>query len=176
LDTPTPRFQFSLATLLLAVTALAILVALREANFSHTSLIGLTLLLLIAVHVAGNAFGTHLRDHSELRTHGEAKPEHAIPLQQHPINYPTKRSESMNLRRFPGTWVVLGVIGGVCGGAFLGGLMLYNWLEQGWSGWLLGTCSAAVLGGTLAFLLASFMVIAYRAWEEATRENDHRPH
>ncbi len=82
----------------------------------------------------------------------------------------------MNLRRFTGTWVVLGVIGGVCGGAFLGGLLLYNWLEQGWSGWLLGDVFGRDLGGILAFLLASFMVMAYRAWEEATRENDQRQH
>ncbi len=136
---------------------LAVAVAVSVAAIGWLGLAGwmavLVLLASIGMHVAGNAIGTRLRDHTdrelEARHRGpvfrEAVPEHA----------PTRLERSESLGRLV---PVSAAIGGVAGGA-IGGGSLALLVKSSAAGAVLGGVSSAVIGALVGFLLAGFVEI-----------------
>ncbi len=156
--------------MLIAVALLALGFALGKLPLGHAGLMLIVLVLLIAAHILGNALGMYLRDQSPLHRQQEPVPLHAQPLQREPCGLPTEAPTHMQQRNYPGWWVVASLVVGVAGGGIGGARLFWGWYDQAWSGWLLGTLSTAVIGGILCFILSSFLVMSYRAWKEATRE------
>jgi hypothetical protein len=165
-------WQFSVATMLLAIGLLALGFALGKLPMGHAGLMLIVLVLLIAAHVLGNALGIYLRDQSPLDRQQEPLPIHAQPLQCEPCRLPVEAPTHMQQRNYPGWWVVASLVVGVAGGGVGGARLFWSWYDQAWSSWLLGTLSAAVIGGIFCFILSSFLVMSYRAWKEATREEE----
>ena len=157
--------------MLLVVGLLALGFTLGKLPLGHAGLMIITLVLLIAVHVIGNALGIYLRDQSPLHREQEPLPFHAQPLQRVPIQITTEEPTHMQQRNYPGWWVVVSLLLGVTGGGIGGARLFWSWYDQAWSSWLLGTVSAAVIGGIFSFIFSSFLVMSFRAWKEATRED-----
>jgi len=171
---PSSPFQFTLTALLALVAVVALLLASREWQISISipvALVGLAV-LLIATHVVGNKLGTHLRDHSPLRINGEQVSPHAVPLRNGPVKVAGKRPEQMQKRSAPCRGVTVAIGFGASAGLSLGGYLLWTWFADSWSGWALGTVSSGVIGGIMGFLLASFLEMSYRAWDEAAHDHD----
>lgn len=158
--------------MLIAVALLALGFALGKLPLGHAGLMLIVMVLLIAAHIVGNALGIYLRDQSPLHRQQEPLPIHAQPLQRVPFRLPTEEPTHMQQRNYPGWWVVASLVIGVMGGGVGGARIFWSWYGQAWSSWLLGTFSAAVIGGIFSFILSSFLVMSYRAWKEATREHE----
>jgi hypothetical protein len=165
-------WQFSVATMLIVVALLALGFTLGKLPLGHAGLMIIVMVLLIAVHVVGNALGIYLRDQSPLHRQQEPLPIHAQPLQREPLRSPVEFSTHMRERDYPGWWIVASLVVGISGGAISGARVFWSWYDQSWSSWLLGTLSAAVIGGIFSFILSSFLVMSYRAWREATRDHE----
>ena len=157
--------------MLIAVALLALGFSLGKLPLGHAGLMLIVLVLLIGAHIVGNALGMYLRDQSPLHRQQEPLPIHAQPLQREPCRFTNESPTHMQQRTYPGWWVVAAIVGGVLGGGLGGARAFWSWYEQTFSGWLLGTVSAGVIGGILSFIASSFLVMAYRAWTEATRED-----
>lgn len=172
------HWQFSIASMLIAVALLALGFALGKLPLGHAGLMLIALVLLIAAHIVGNALGMYLRDRSPLHQQQEPLPLHAQPLQREPQRFTDHEPTQLQQHTDQSWWVVSAVVCGVLGGGIGGARAFWSWYEQTFSGWLLGTISAAVIGGILSFIISSFLVMAYRAWSEAvraeTREEDYR--
>ena len=138
-------------------TWLAVVVAVSVAAIGWLGLAGwlavLVLLASIAMHVAGNAIGTRLRDDTDRGLDAVGRE----PFQRSivPEHSPTllERSESLG-RLVP----VSAAIGGVAGG-LMGGGALALLVKSSTAGTILGGVSSAVIGGILGFLLAGFVEI-----------------
>lgn len=136
---------------------LAVVVAVAVAAIGWLGLAGwmavLVLLASIAMHVAGNAIGTRLRDDTDrgLEARGRepflrsAMPEHSPTL--------LERSESLG-RLVPVSVAIGGSTGGLIGGGALAVLA-----KSSVAGAVLGGVSSAVIGGLLGFLIAGFVEI-----------------
>jgi len=157
--------------MLLVVGLLALGFSLGKLPLGHAGLMIIVLVLLIAVHVIGNALGIYLRDQSPLHRQQEPLPIHARPLQQVPLRLPSDEPTHMQQRSYSGWWVIASLAIGFTAGGIGGARLFWSWYEQSWSSWLLGTISAAVIGGIFSFILSSFLVMSYLAWKEATRED-----
>jgi hypothetical protein len=161
--------QFSLRTLLLLVTACAILFALVNV-LPPMAIAGLAFLLLsIFAHVAGNAIGTRLREiggrPKDLRLGGPDEPLAVGEVDRPRGAPPTELSRRQSLG-----WPVVAVTSaGILAGAIGGGV---------WTAWLAGSritalgisvgCVAcAVLGGFAAFLAFSFAQVGLGALRQA---------
>jgi len=123
------------------------------------------LLASVAMHVAGNAIGTRLREATDhdlaLRrdTYTETYTEQA-PL---PASGPTHLECRSNLGRLV---PVSAGIGAACGGT--AGTLSLLWLTASSpAGALLGGASSAVVGGLLGFLVASFVEIVRTSLRES---------
>lgn len=116
----------------------------------------------VAMHVAGNAIGTRLRDATDddlARRRGwRREPAAALP--------PIRRSH-LERRSSLGRLVpVSAAIGGVCGG-LAGVACLITMTASSPAGAVLGGLSSAVIGGLLGFLGASFVEIVRTSLREA---------
>jgi len=119
------------------------------------------LLTSVAMHVAGNAIGTRLREAADrdLATRPDLpRAEPAIP-----VTAPTHLERRSSLGRLV---PVSAAIGAVCGGA-AGSLSLALLAACSPAGALLGGISSAVMGGLLGFLGASFVEIVRTSLREA---------
>jgi hypothetical protein len=113
----------------------------------------------IAMHVAGNAIGTSLRDASDRRL--ERVPGRPLP--------PVPRAAPSHLERHTSLGRLVPVsagIGAVCGGA-VGATALVLFAAASLPGAVLGGFSSAVIGGLLGFLAASFVEIIRTSLREA---------
>ena len=114
----------------------------------------------VAMHVAGNAIGTRLREATDrdLRRGWRREPQAAVPVAQ-----PTHLERRSSL----GSLVpVSAAIGAVCGGS-AGAVALSYLVASTPAGALLGGASSAVIGGLLGFLGASFFEIVRTSLREA---------
>jgi hypothetical protein len=166
-----PPWQFSVTTMLVVVGLLALGFSLGKLPLGHAGLMIIVLVLLIAVHVIGNALGMYLRDQSPLHRQQEPLPLHARPLHQMPVRLSSEVPTHMQQRSYSGWWVIASLLIGCVGGGIGGARLFWSWYDQARSSWLLGTISAAVIGGIFSFILSSFLVMSYLAWREATRED-----
>ena len=113
----------------------------------------------VAMHVAGNAIGTSLRNAADDRL--ERMP--AAPPQLIPARPPAHLERRTSLGRLVPVSVC---IGGTCGG-LAGGIGLFSLASASMAGALLGGISSAVIGGLVGFLAASFVEIVRTSVREA---------
>jgi hypothetical protein len=113
----------------------------------------------IAMHVAGNAIGTSLRDKADERL--ERVPTGGPPPLPQPR--PTHLERHTRLGRL---MRVSAGIGGVCGG-LAGSAALLGLTSASIPGAVLGGASSAVIGGLFGFLAASFVEIVRTSLREA---------
>jgi hypothetical protein len=123
------------------------------------------LLASVAMHVAGNAIGTRLREATDrdlTRPRGlSVDPTAAIP--QLPVSSPSHLERRSSLGRLV---PISAGIGAACGGA--AGTLSLLWLTASSpAGALLGGGSSAVVGGLLGFLGASFVEIVRASLRES---------
>jgi hypothetical protein len=112
----------------------------------------------IAMHVAGNALGTSLRDAADRRLERPAGPK---------VDLPTPAPTHLERRTSLGRLVpVSACIGGICGGV-AGSVALVAGTAASLPGAVLGGISSAVLGSLFGFLVASFIEIVRTSLREA---------
>jgi hypothetical protein len=147
---------------MLAVTGCCVLLGLMK-EIGPLGSVGLCFfLVLVVLHAAGNALGTSLREgaNRELATE---RPQPATPLPGHVANSPSRLREQTPL----GSLVfVLTGLGAALGGS-LGSLAYAYWTDVNTAGLIVGSISAAILGGFFGFLASSFSKIIFRAWRQA---------
>lgn len=157
--------QFGLRTLLLVMMACAVLAALSR-WMSPIALVGVVLLAVsVALHVAGNAIGTKLRQLGD-RPPPEAAPrpfESASP-QPHQFAPVTRLSQRYSLGWLNVVATVLGVLSGGVGGG------IWSWVSSrnpaGPLQIAVGAVAFAALGGMAAFATAAFMQVLFGAlWQ-----------
>jgi hypothetical protein len=115
----------------------------------------------VAMHVAGNALGTRLRDAADrdlARLRGRAIALHALPRPR-----PTRLEQRSSLGRLV---PVSAGIGAVCGGV-TGATALAVMTSSSLAGAALGGVSSAVIGGLVGFLVASFVEIVRTSLRDA---------
>lgn len=166
---PAGRFQFSLRTLMLGMALLSVLFAGISAIGPGWSILIGWCVALIAVHIAGNAWGTR----NKART-AEPHPDDAISLR--PRTAPaaafaptTRLSDNTG----PGMWMLtLACLGAAAGGA-VGSYLLWkpHSVPTFYVGYVVGVASASIVGGFLGYLTGSFLEIALKAWREAARHD-----
>ena len=115
----------------------------------------------VAVHVAGNALGTRLRDETdlELAARRTRSPTHALPA-------PTPPAQLQRRASLGGLVAVSAATGAVIGGA-AGTTALLVLVGSSPAGAVLGGASSAVIGAILGFLGASFLEIVRTSLREA---------
>ncbi|MBM4021329.1 MAG: hypothetical protein FJ284_03655 [Planctomycetes bacterium] len=113
----------------------------------------------VAMHVAGNAIGTRLRDAADRRLE-RASPTAALPLPRHSPTHLERRSSLGRL--VP----VSAGIGAACGGV-AGTTALLGLASASIPGAALGGISSAIIGGLFGFLAASFIEIVRTSLREA---------
>ncbi|MBS0210442.1 MAG: hypothetical protein JSS27_15980 [Planctomycetes bacterium] len=164
--TPRPRRWPSLASLRNWLTLLEVL----SVGWLVLHLLGAvwaTLLLwsalLVAAHVAGNAFGTRLKDRHERSSDDGPQPSATAGIRFAPVT-------RLGSRRPLGWSVLLGVGLGATLGATAGLLALWLLYEDalGYGGLVVGGASATALGGLLGFLSSTFLNTTLRALGEAS--------
>jgi hypothetical protein len=115
----------------------------------------------VAMHVAGNAIGTRLRDEADrdlARSRNGAAPTTSIPAAR-----PTRLEQRQSLGKLV---PVSAGIGAVCGGA-IGATALWSLTACSPAGAALGGVSSAVIGGLFGFLGASFFEIVRTSLRDA---------
>jgi hypothetical protein len=119
------------------------------------------ILASVAVHVAGNAIGTRLRDETDrdLTRVGSPRSVRRLPPRAPPAQLQRRTSLGSLVPVSAG-------IGSICGGA-AGSIALYQLTSSSLAGALLGGASSAVLGGLFGFLVASFIEILRTSLREA---------
>jgi hypothetical protein len=119
------------------------------------------LLASVAMHVAGNAIGTRLREATDLDLASRRNVSQAQPAL--PASAPTHLQRHSSLGRLV---PISAGIGAVCGGT--AGTLALLWLTASSpAGAVLGGGSSAVVGGLLGFLLASFVEILRTSLRES---------
>ena len=142
---------------------LAVVVAVACAAIGWLGLAGWLAIVIVAasvaMHVAGNAIGTGLRDASDRRLERINLPD-SPPLQPRPPAHLERRTSLGRL--VP----VSASIGAACGG-LAGTTALRGLASASIAGALLGGISSAVIGGLIGFLTASFVEIIRTSVREA---------
>lgn len=119
-------------------------------------------LVLVGLHVAGNAIGTTARDDTNRELAAE-RPQPAAPAPKHVANSPSRLRERTPLGFMV---LVLTSLGAALGGS-LSSLAYAYWTDVNIAGLIVGSISAAILGGFFGFLASSFSKIIFRAWRQA---------
>ena len=159
-------FQFSVRTLLIAVTVLSFLLAIMRWHPTFGTILAWTV-LLVAAHMMATAWGTRHR-----RLHPDAQPganddSRPVSASSESIAFapPTPLHWRTRLGWLTGGCVIVGAItGGVLGTAVL---VYAYWPMLSWPALGLGVCSACILGGFLGFIASTFLGISLRAWRAA---------
>jgi hypothetical protein len=156
--------QFRLRTLMIAVTGCCVLFALmREVGpLASTGLC--FFLLLVLLHVAGNALGTSLRDRAVQEPNEQQTGlSIAAPVAAQVANTPSRLREHTSLGRMI---VILTAVGAALGGS-LSSLAYAYWTDVHVGGLIVGSLSAAIVGGFFGFMTSSFCKMIFRAWRQA---------
>jgi hypothetical protein len=168
-NSPRRPFQYSLRTLFLVVTLIAVFLAIEIRVSGAVTAILLIFLLLIGAHVFANAHGTAMRSRTDEQL-AERDPNLANETQGPKLGTPLPKFDPQELgRRNQLGWGPFGcALPGALAGACLGGKLLEVFAEVelfSAASWL-GIISSGILGGLFAFLAASLMSAIARAWSE----------
>ncbi len=101
-----------------------------------------------------------------MSTHGEAAPARGAPLPDQVANGPSRLRERTPLGR---SVTILTLAGAALGGT-LSSLAYAYWTRTTAPEMLVGSISAAILGGFFGFLASSFCKIGLRAWHQALED------
>lgn len=174
-----PVSQFSLRTLLLVTTAVALgilfLQELAERFGIVAAFVAILAALSIFAHVAGAAIGSRfrtLRSESAASDIDDEVTEHHQPLKAVATDFAprTELSRQQPLTRKPIYWSVgIGACGCATVAAFI--LTLVMWQDLAIVNVLFGAFSAAVLGGLLGFWIGSFFQVVRSALADAQKES-----
>jgi hypothetical protein len=162
--------------MLVGVAMICVLLTIMVAIGMAWALGLMLLVLLILAHILGNALGTQLRDG------GIQPPESSgseLPLTagknaqfQQNSTWEPPRAGRMQAK-LPVGWPMLALtaIGAVSGGA-LGGLVIHSLYQDHITALAIFIASLAsgIMGGMAVFLTATFIDMAHRVWQEATRD------
>ncbi|MBX3412897.1 MAG: hypothetical protein KF708_09430 [Pirellulales bacterium] len=168
--------RFTLRSMLLVVALLSGLFALFSVLGTTYSVILIWSMLLIAAHVAANAWGTRQRrlNAPAGSRDGESEidpPSVGLATIQAALAPATRLRERMGIDRYMIAVTCLGAFaGGIAGGMIL---ERQYWQTAGFEAILFGALSSAVLGGFLGFLVSSFLRVALKALHEAANEPRH---
>lgn len=158
--------RFTLRTLLLSVGGLSVLFAVMSMLGTTASVLLIWMLLLVAAHVVANAWGVrapHARE--EIRADDRAPDPRPLPRLPAPL---PRLAGHFGIGKLMIAATCLGaVVGGIAGGYVLGRIY---WPQVSIAAILLGTLSAAVLGGFFGFMISSFLQVFAKALSEATTE------
>jgi hypothetical protein len=168
-----PQFnplQFGTRTLLAGVAALAVLLVVLQQVGTIWAVVIVWFLILVAAHVAGNVRGSLHASEPPAEHPGSAASEDA-PARPG-IDSPIRFAPATRLRMSRSFGRVLVAVTAVCAafGLVFGTVALALATRAGLGGIVLGALSAAVLGGFLGFTSGSFVMVATRAFREATGE------
>ncbi|HET6882307.1 MAG TPA: hypothetical protein VFI31_19235 [Pirellulales bacterium] len=157
--------QFGLRTLFLLVAALCGLFAVMHFIGFVWSTILVWVLLLIIAHVTANFWGTRVAPRACKHPADETEAPGKVGPRVSVARGAVRLSESLR----PGWPMFVATSLGAITGGSLGGtaLALLSLDRAGYAGVVVGTVSAAAVGGFLGFLTSSFAEIALRAWKEA---------
>ena len=166
-----PPFQFGVRAMLIGVSALCAMLGVMAYLDAVWSVVLAWAALLVGAHVAGNAWGSNSRHFGRRFETREAPLQRVNPQ---PIEY----APATRLRGNTRIGLVM-ILACLCGATTCGVaaslLLAHARLERvGELGIAIVGLSAAVLGGYLGFLAASFTQVFGRAFREASRE-PHRP-
>lgn len=169
IDPAVPRWpQFGMRTLFAIVTVCCVLFALVGLMGQLWALAVAWMVLLTAVHVAANAWGTRLRARhvAALDEAGEAprRGERPPPLAYVPATRLRERASFSWLRM--AVSVFLAIVSGIAGSGLL---WLVAWGRIDYGSLIIAGVSAAVIGSILGFLISSFLEVSLRAWWEAQK-------
>ncbi|HZL90954.1 MAG TPA: hypothetical protein VFB96_21495 [Pirellulaceae bacterium] len=161
--------QFSLRSLLLAVTLLAVVFALFNV-LPPMVMAGLIFLLIsILAHMAGNAIGTRLRDSSSRSTTDETQGRGHLAAASLRVAPALAAQTQLSQRRSLG-WPVLAATGtGLLAGGGGGGAWTFysSGPQLAAINIVVGAVAFAVLGGLAAFLIFSFAQVGVGALRQA---------
>ena len=146
---------------------LAVVLALACAAIGWLGLAGwmatAVLLASVAMHMAGNAIGTRLREATDQDLSERRRSARLVSMASLPVSAPTHLERRSSLGRLV---PVSAGIGAVCGGTV--GVLALVWLTASSpAGALLGGASSAVIGGLIGFLGASFVEIVRTSLRES---------
>jgi hypothetical protein len=164
--------QFSLRTLLIGTSLVALLLALMMAIGTGWSLAILFLVVLVTGHVLGNSLGTRLRDG------GLGRATRPVAARQDGsfartsagmLPSPTRLRERTRLH-----WIVfVFTLMGACAGGYLGGTSLASTYPEATSAaHALAYASSGVLGGFAVFVSCAFLSVVKQALREANAGSD----
>ncbi|MEO8495918.1 MAG: hypothetical protein ABI614_12660 [Planctomycetota bacterium] len=164
--------RFSLASLFVGVAMLGVLFATMTYLGSYATLLLIFFALTIAVHVAGNAIGTQLRENGNRR-----------PIANHDVAPRTRRpvastdfapASQLHHRSALGTPILITTVMGSVAAAVLGGYGLTTLMEHPTLLTIaLGIIASAVLGGIWTFGASSFLQVLSSALRQAARDSKH---
>jgi hypothetical protein len=165
-EQPQPRWpQFGMRSLFVFVTLCCVLFALAGVLGRLWALALAWMMLITAVHVAGNVWGTRLRKRRPPRdARDEEWPQRGDP--PFVTCPPATRLRERAALGWIGvaTGAVCAMAGGVLGTS---ALLFVGWGEMGYPSLVVGAVSGMVIGGFAGFLASSFLEVALRAWTEA---------
>ncbi|HEX3999686.1 MAG TPA: hypothetical protein VHX65_14125 [Pirellulales bacterium] len=155
-----PTVQFRLRTMLLAVTACGACLAMMHVIGPVWSAILCILLLLAAGHVVGNVLGNRLRDEA---TAAASQNVGGRPVCSAVAIRP-KPAKKLAVRAPLGRWISVLTLIGAVGGGTLGEVLFSGHAMH--AALIVGSVSAAVIGGFAAFLAGSFFSVGLSAaWQ-----------
>ena len=169
-----PPPQFGLRTLLLVVTACALLAALSQWVSPIVLACVVFLVLSILAHIAGNAIGTRLREFGSRPTAEDAELSPGLARARPRADDfapPTRLSERQGL----GWPILIAASAGTLLGA-IGGVVWTLVTSRGPVGLLnvgVGAIAFAVLGGIIAFVAFGFIQVGLGALRQASAEQKH---
>jgi hypothetical protein len=162
-----PPPQFGLRTLLLLVTACAMLAALSQWVTPVVIACVAFLMLCVVAHVAGNWMGTRLRDAAPRQSPDDVAPagfEHGKPAAGD-FAPASRLGQRTNLGWPIVVAAALGVISGAAGGAVW--TLVSSRGPIGWMNVAVGGLAFAVLGGIMAFAACGFVQVGLSALRQA---------
>jgi hypothetical protein len=165
--------QFRIRSALAAIVALSVLFAVMHHVGPMWSVVIAWSLLLIAAHVVGNAWGKHSKDAHRRAPQPFDQLQSANRLREVMLAEQPERL----LKNTRPSWLVMALtlVGAVVGGT-LGTttLVAMYFGTVGNEAIALGGTSAAIIGGFVGFLIATFATIMSRAMLEASRPSQSR--
>jgi hypothetical protein len=164
--------QFGLRAMFTAVAILAVLFAVMGILGPVASVALLFTLVIIGLHVAGNAIGTTLRETAPTEGPEQLHARRLAAAQQSKV---AALPPSRLYHRTSLGWIIwVTTVLGCAAGAWFGATELAPWFGPSKTGIAVGAGSSAVLGAFFGFLSGCFLKMALTAWWQAIHVTDTR--